>query len=75
MKTKVLLFGQSAGARLTWIVSSLPQASSLVNAAIPESGAGRALVTNDEYQAYGVIYANALGCNVTDVNCIHSNSR
>lgn len=41
----------------------------------PDSGAGRALVTNDQYQAYGVIYANALDCNATDVSCFHRNPK
>jgi para-nitrobenzyl esterase len=68
LQTKVLLFSQSAGSGMAWIVSSLPQAMSLINAAIPESGAEQTLVMKDKYQAYGVIYANALGCNITDVS-------
>jgi carboxylesterase type B len=67
-QNKVVVFGQSAGAALTWILSSLPQAPTLMNAAIAESGSGRNLLTNAEYQGFGKEYAKILGCDVTDVS-------
>jgi hypothetical protein len=57
--------------QVTWIVSSFPQAFSLINPAISQSGAGRALVTNDQYQACGIIYAKSLSNNTTDVSCMY----
>jgi carboxylesterase type B len=74
IQEKVLLFGQSAGAVLTWILSSFPQSPTLISAAISESGAGRALTTKEQYQTFGQTYANALGCNVTDVRTALSSS-
>lgn len=66
----MVVFGQSARAALTWILSSLPQAPTLINAAIAESGSGRNLLINAEYQGFGKENAKALGCNVTDVGCL-----
>ncbi|KAJ5148703.1 hypothetical protein N7448_000281 [Penicillium atrosanguineum] len=59
---KVLLFGQSAGAENAYIIASLPQAPSLINSVISESGGGRSLTTNATQQKVGASYANALQC-------------
>jgi hypothetical protein len=74
IQEKVLLFGQSAGAVLTWILSSLPQSPKLISAASFESGAGRTLGTRDQYQSFGQSYASALGSNVTDVRTTFSST-
>ncbi|KAH8429769.1 uncharacterized protein LDX57_007441 [Aspergillus melleus] len=71
---KVLLFGQSAGAENAYIVGSLPQASSLVNSIISESGGGRSLVLNATQQSVGASYAQALKCDSSDKSCLQCRS-
>jgi len=67
----VLLFGQSAGATNTFIVSTLPQAKSLISVAISESGGGRDLATSAEMQPIGASFASSLGCSSKDVRNYH----
>ena len=64
----MLVFGESAGAGLVWIMSTMPNAPSLMKAAIAESGAGAPIQYNTTYFQQGQQYAQALGCNVTDVS-------
>ncbi len=66
-QNKVLLFGESAGATNTFIVSTLPEARSLIRAAVSESGGGRDVATNAFAQALGASYASCLNCSVSDV--------
>lgn len=73
-KTKVLVFGQSAGAVNTFFISTLAEAPSLMNAAIMESGGGRDAPINSSFQATGTKYAQRLNCSVTDVSCLRSKS-
>lgn len=63
----MLLFGQSAGATNTFIVSTLPEARSLISAAVSESGGGRDVATNAFAQALGASYASSPNCSVNDV--------
>ena len=63
----MLLFGQSAGAKNTFIVSTLPQARSLINAAVSESGGVRDIATSAVVQQVGESYARSLNCSVSDV--------
>jgi carboxylesterase type B len=65
-----MLHGQSAGAIDSFIVATLPQASTLFHAAILESGGGRDIQLNNTIQALGVSYAKSLNCSVTDVSTI-----
>lgn len=67
-QSKVLLFGQSAGAENVYIVGSLPQAPSLINGLVSESGGGRSLVSNATQQQVGASYAQTLGCSTSDVS-------
>ncbi|KAF8856038.1 alpha/beta-hydrolase [Acephala macrosclerotiorum] len=67
---KVLLFGQSAGATNAFIVSTLPQATSLINSVISESGAGRDVATSDVAYTLGASYADSLNC--SDAACLRS---
>jgi carboxylesterase type B len=53
LQRQVLVFSQSAGAGLSWILSSLPRSPTLISAAISESGAGRTLATKYQYQSFG----------------------
>lgn len=71
---KVLLFGQSAGASDTFILSSLPQASSLISAAIMQSGAGSQLQTTTDVQNATQAFVKALGCGLDDVACVRAAS-
>lgn len=71
---KVLLFGQSAGAQDTYIISSLPQAPSLISAAIMQSGAGGQLDTTADVQNATQAFVKALGCGLDDVGCLRAAS-
>jgi carboxylesterase type B len=63
----VLLFGQSAGATNAFIVITLPEARSLISAAVSGSGGGRDVATNTFAQALGASYARSLICSINDV--------
>lgn len=67
LKTKVVLFGQSAGAIDTFTIATLDQAPKLINAAIMESGGGNDYATTAEAEAYGQEYVMSLGCKIDDV--------
>ncbi|KAJ5382848.1 Carboxylesterase type B [Penicillium concentricum] len=69
---KVLLFGQSAGAENVYIIGSLPQAPSLINSIISESGGGRRLVSNSTQQKVGASFAQTLKCSSGDKACLQS---
>ncbi|CAI7589218.1 unnamed protein product [Penicillium glandicola] len=69
---KVLLFGQSAGAENVYVIGSLPQAPSLVNGIISESGGGRSLVANSTQQQVGASFAQKLKCSSSDKACLQS---
>ncbi|KAK2604059.1 hypothetical protein N8I77_007018 [Diaporthe amygdali] len=71
---KVLLFGQSAGAADTFIISSLPQAPSLISAAIMQSGAGDELQTTSDALNATEAFVKALGCSVDDIACVRAAS-
>lgn len=71
---KVLLFGQSAGAADTFIISSLPQASSLISAAVLQSGAGGELQTTSDVRNATEAFVKALGCSVDDIACVRAAS-
>ncbi|KAL1852392.1 hypothetical protein Daus18300_012225 [Diaporthe australafricana] len=71
---KVLLFGQSAGASDTFIISSLPQASSLISAAILQSGAGGQLQTTSDVRNATEAFVKALGCSVDNIACVRAAS-
>lgn len=71
---KVLLFGQSAGATNTFVVATLPQAPTLINSAITESGGGRDALLNSTMQTLGSNFAQHIGCGLSDGNCLRSKS-
>lgn len=75
IQKKVLLFGQSAGAENVYIIGSLPQAPSLVNAIISESGGGRSLSSNSTQQKVGASFAQMLNCSSNDVGARDFKSR
>jgi para-nitrobenzyl esterase len=74
LKSKVLLFGQSAGAALSFAISTLPEAPSLISALAAESGGGRSVAPYDEAQPYFELFAKNLGCELTDLDCLRSKS-
>lgn len=69
-QSKVLLFGQSAGASNTFVIGTLPQASTLINAGIAESGGGNTYPSSATQQTLGTKYASTLNC--TDAACLRS---
>ncbi|KAI9724523.1 MAG: hypothetical protein M1812_000591 [Candelaria pacifica] len=71
---KVLVFGESAGAELAWILSTLSDAPAKMKAALSESGAGTILPSNKQYEPLGQGYADSLGCNASDIACFRSKS-
>ncbi|KAK7426657.1 hypothetical protein QQZ08_006835 [Neonectria magnoliae] len=70
----VVLFGQSAGGDDTFTVSTLPQAKSLISAAILQSGGGQDLTSKSLAQYCGASYAETLKCGVQDLSCLQSKS-
>lgn len=70
---KVLLFGQSAGAAGTFVVSTLPEAKNLIKAAVMESGGGQDLTPSKIAQDVGESYAGVLKCSTNDV-CSYSST-
>lgn len=62
-----MLFGQSAGATNVFIVSTLPQAKTLVSSVISESGAGRDLDYAAGVNLIGEDFAKAVNCGTSDV--------
>ncbi|KAE9367547.1 alpha/beta-hydrolase [Stipitochalara longipes BDJ] len=70
---KVVLFGESAGAENVFILSTLPQAPTLFNAAIWESGAGPQLAPAPVANTLGTSYATKLNCTSGDVaSCLRA---
>ncbi|KAJ6082496.1 hypothetical protein N7499_007370 [Penicillium canescens] len=72
---KVLFFGQSAGAENVYAIGSLPQAPSLMNSLISESGGGRSLSVNSTQQKVAASYAKMLNCSTSDKTCLQSKTR
>ncbi|KAJ9151411.1 Carboxylic ester hydrolase [Pleurostoma richardsiae] len=70
--TKVLLFGESAGAFNTWAITTLPQAPALMRAAAMESGGGVTFPTIAEAEPWSQQFAQALNCSLTDPACLRS---
>lgn len=64
--SKVLLFGQSAGAINAYTLATLPEATELFSAAALESGAGRDPATVKKAQPWQQHFLDALNC--TDVS-------
>lgn len=65
--SQVLLFGQSAGGSDSFVLSTIPQAKSLMKSASLQSGGGQDLVKRDRADALGASYAETLGCSRSDV--------
>lgn len=72
--TRVMLFGESAGAYDTWALSSLPQAKSLMHAAVLESGIYRPLANLTTQSQSNEPFLDALNCSKTDISCLRSTS-
>ncbi|KAK6344260.1 hypothetical protein TWF696_007902 [Orbilia brochopaga] len=69
-RRKVLLFGQSAGAWNSFIVSTLASAQDLMRAVALESGGGIDLQGNSSAQQAGAQFAARANCGVTDADCL-----
>ncbi|KAF7539909.1 hypothetical protein G7054_g1775 [Neopestalotiopsis clavispora] len=68
--TKVLLFGQSAGATDAYTISTLPQAPELINSAALESGGGRDPPTVEKAQQWQQHFLDSLNCTTPDLDCV-----
>jgi carboxylesterase type B len=64
----VEVFGQSAGAISTWILSTLPQAASLMSAAVAESGAGVIPATVQMATNLTERFSASLGCETNNAS-------
>ncbi|KAL1613196.1 hypothetical protein SLS60_001428 [Paraconiothyrium brasiliense] len=73
-RSKVLLFGQSAGAALSFLISTLAEAPSLISAVAAESGGGRGSIPYAEAQPYFRAFVKNLGCALNDLDCMRSKS-
>ncbi|KAM6483942.1 Carboxylesterase [Trichoderma sp. SZMC 28011] len=71
---KVMLFGQSAGADDTFVVSTLPEAKHLISAAVMESGGGQDVAPYKTATYTGQSFAKTLNCRSDDLCCLQSKS-
>lgn len=72
---KVLLFGQSAGAMDSYLLSSLPQAPSLFRAVALESGGGRDSPSVADTKPVYAEYIRSLNCSLNDaLDCLRNAS-
>lgn len=67
-KHQVVLFGQSAGADNSFVISALPQAKSLIKGAVLQSGGGQDMTPYKLAQEVAASYVGVLGCKTTDVS-------
>ncbi|KAK8103254.1 hypothetical protein PG984_016400 [Apiospora sp. TS-2023a] len=75
--TKVLLFGQSAGAVDTYALASRDEAPQVMRAAAMQSGGGRDLPTIDQVQKWQTRFADGLNCSSStddDLSCFRAAS-
>ncbi|KAH8883118.1 alpha/beta-hydrolase [Thozetella sp. PMI_491] len=71
---KVLVFGESAGARNTFALATLPQAPKLMRAAIMESGGGKDYPSISNVQSWQSNFLVSLNCNTSDISCLRAAS-
>ncbi|RYP93075.1 hypothetical protein DL770_000821 [Monosporascus sp. CRB-9-2] len=74
LKTKVLLFGESAGAVDGFVLATLPEATALMRAAALESGGGRDLATVADAQVFQKMFLDKLNCSTPDLACLQAAS-
>ncbi|KAJ4419134.1 putative secondary metabolism biosynthetic enzyme [Gnomoniopsis sp. IMI 355080] len=68
----VLLFGQSAGARDVFVISSLAQAPSLISAAILQSPLPGNLPTLQSAEPKSRAFVLGLNCSITNITCVRN---
>lgn len=61
-QSKVMIFGQSAGAVDVYTLGSLPQAPSLFKGGVSQSGGGGELPLASSANTFGALYAQTVGC-------------
>lgn len=66
-RSRVMLFGQSAGADNTFVISTLPRARELLSGVVTESGGGAFIQSFETAQKVGASYAASLNCSSNDV--------
>lgn len=67
-RSRVALFGQSAGADDAFVVSTLAESKKLLSSVILQSGGGQDLLSLENAQTAGASYADALHCAPEDVS-------
>lgn len=67
-KDQVLLFGQSAGAWMSWVISTNPDAPKWMAATAPMSGGGNSIQNNATAQEGGRRWVAQTNCSATDVS-------
>ncbi|KAI1478967.1 alpha/beta-hydrolase [Daldinia eschscholtzii] len=70
--SKVLLFGQSAGAVDSFVITTLPEAPELMRAAALESGAGRDLATVADAKEWYSEFLYAINCTEHNLSCLRN---
>lgn len=70
--TRVLLFGQSAGAADAFVISTLPQAKDLFQSVILESGLSTVLPTLANASASNEQVVGLVNCSTSDVACLRA---
>lgn len=68
LQDKVLVFGQSAGAFDSFTLASLPEAASVMNAVVMQSGGGVDVPNLSQVQAYHADFVKHLNCSTEDVS-------
>lgn len=66
-RSRVMIYGQSAGATDAYAISTLPQAPKLLHSAIFESGGGREFASLGEVQHWQRQFLHALNCSAANV--------
>ena len=71
-RTKVLLFGQSAGAANSYVISTLSEAPSLIAGTAILSGGGRNIAALEDVRAWNEEFATRLNCSASDAACLRA---
>lgn len=70
--SRMVLFGQSAGSLDAYIISTRPEAPSLFNSVILESGAPTTLQTVAEKDPQSQAFVRGLNCSITNLTCLRN---
>jgi acetyl esterase/lipase len=74
-RSRVMMFGQSAGADNTFTITTLPQSKGLISAAVTESGGGQFMLPPEIADQVGAEFAKSLNCSTSDASLISNSTR